>query len=152
MNGGGDIQGVLSGAGFAALSALFLSEVTATIWELRWMELAIFVLVVADFCWGIADSVAKRGEEFHFSRAGRRTACKLLEYNFYLVGGMVLGKALCEPLGICGHVEAAAVCFGLSAVFEVDSITEHVCAVHGWEHKWSLKKFFVNYLKKKFKA
>ena len=84
---GGDIQGVLSGAGFAALSALFLSEVTATIWELRWMELAIFVLVVADFCWGIADSVAKRGEDFHFSRAGRRTACKLLEYNFYLVGG-----------------------------------------------------------------
>ncbi|WP_462342111.1 hypothetical protein [Phocaeicola plebeius] len=54
----------------------FIGEIKNVVFELRWMLAFIVVMIVADFVLGIIDSVVKRGEDFRFSRAGRRTMCK----------------------------------------------------------------------------
>lgn len=122
----------------------FGQELMSAIYTLRWMELALVVLIALDFGYGIADSVGRRGAEFHFSRAGRRTLGKALEYNAFLAAGLVFGAAF-EPLGAEPAKWAAA---GLAAalVFEADSISEHFCAVHGLKRRWSVKALLVGWL------
>ena len=74
----------------------FLSEMKQVVFDLRWMFLFILILIAADFILGIIDSIIKRGEEFRFSRAGRRTMCKFIEYNSYLVLGFTFGIAVLQ--------------------------------------------------------
>ena len=81
----------------------FIGEIKNVVFELRWMLAFIVVMIVADFVLGIIDSVVKRGEDFRFSRAGRRTVCKFIEYNSYLVVGFMLGVAILQPVGICSY-------------------------------------------------
>ena len=81
----------------------FVGEIRSVVFELRWMLAFIVVMIVADFVLGIIDSVVKRGEDFRFSRAGRRTMCKFIEYNSYLVVGFMLGIAILQPVGICSY-------------------------------------------------
>ena len=81
----------------------FIGEIKNVVFELRWMLAFIVVMIVADFVLGIIDSVVKRGEDFRFSRAGRRTVCKFIEYNSYLVVGFMLGIAILQPVGICSY-------------------------------------------------
>ena len=57
----------------------FIGEIKGVVFELRWMLAFIVVMIVADFVLGIIDSVVKRGEDFRFSRAGRRTMCKFIQ-------------------------------------------------------------------------
>ena len=109
----------------------FIGEIKEVVFELRWMLAFIIVMIVADFVLGIIDSVVKRGEDFRFSRAGRRTMCKFIEYNSYLVLGFMLGLAI---------------------VFEFDSIMEHICVIHGIKNKVSIKRLLVGYIKKKYNA
>ena len=61
----------------------FIGEIKGVVFELRWMLVFIVVMIIADFVLGIIDSVVKRGEDFRFSRAGRRTmlrSCSRLVY------------------------------------------------------------------------
>lgn len=127
----------------------FLSEMKQVVFDLRWMFLFILILIAADFILGIIDSIIKRGEEFRFSRAGRRTMCKFIEYNSYLVLGFTFGIAVLQPVGICNYMISSVGGLCLAILFEADSIKDHVCAIHGIENKFSVKKWFVEYLKKK---
>ena len=72
----------------------FIEEIKGVVFELRWMLAFIIVMIVADFVLGIIDSIVKRGEDFRFSRAGRRTMCKFIEYNSYLVLGFMFGISI----------------------------------------------------------
>ena len=127
----------------------FLSEMKQVVFDLRWMFLFILILITADFILGIIDSIIKRGEEFRFSRAGRRTMCKFIEYNSYLVLGFTFGIAVLQPVGICNYMISSVGGLCLAILFEADSIKDHVCAIHGIENKFSVKKWFVEFLKKK---
>ena len=127
----------------------FLGEMKQVVFDLRWMFLFILILIAADFILGIIDSIIKRGEEFRFSRAGRRTMCKFIEYNSYLVLGFTFGIAVLQPVGICNYMISSVGGLCLSILFEADSIKDHVCAIHGIENKFSVKKWLVEYLKKK---
>lgn len=127
----------------------FLSEMKQVVFDLRWMFLFILILIAADFILGIIDSIIKRGEEFRFSRAGRRTMCKFIEYNSYLVLGFTFGIAVLQPVGICNYMISSVGGLCLAILFEADSIKDHVCAIHGIENKFSVKKWLVEYLKKK---
>lgn len=127
----------------------FLGEMKQVVFDLRWMFLFILILITADFILGIIDSIIKRGEEFRFSRAGRRTMCKFIEYNSYLVLGFTFGIAVLQPVGICNYMISSVGGLCLAILFEADSIKDHVCAIHGIENKFSVKKWFVEYLKKK---
>lgn len=130
----------------------FIGEIKNVVFELRWMLAFIVVMIVADFVLGIIDSVAKRGEDFRFSRAGRRTMCKFIEYNSYLVVGFMLGISILQPIGICSYTISAMCGLGLAFIFEFDSIMEHICEIHGIKNKVSIKRLLVGYIKKKYNA
>lgn len=85
----------------------FVGEIRSVVFELRWMLVFIVAMIIADFVLGIIDSVVKRGEDFRFSRAGRRTMCKFIEYNSYLVLGFGFGVAILQPVGICSYTTSS---------------------------------------------
>ena len=97
---------------------------------------------------GLTASVRLKGEDFRFSRAGRRTGAKLLEYFGYLIIGVALGKGL-EPLGMFTYMQFSAVCLGFAALWEVDSIMGHVCDLHGITARFSVKKLLIALIKKR---
>ena len=130
----------------------FVGEIRDVIFELRWMLAFIVVMIIADFVLGIIDSVVKRGEDFRFSRAGRRTMCKFIEYNSYLVLGFGLGVAILQPVGICSYTISSMCGLGLAFIFEFDSIMYHICVIHGIKNKISIKRILVGYIKKKYAA
>lgn len=130
----------------------FVEEIRGVVFELRWMLVFIVAMIIADFVLGIIDSVVKRGEDFRFSRAGRRTMCKFIEYNSYLVLGFGLGIAILEPVGVCTYTISAMCGLGIAFIFEFDSIMEHVCNIHGIKNKVSIKRLLVGYIKKKYNA
>ena len=54
----------------------------------------------------------------------------------YLFFGAIMGMAIFEPLGIANHTTTAAAGLSLACVWEMDSIVNHVLALHGdgrWE-------------------
>lgn len=128
----------------------FVGEIKGVVFELRWMLLFIIAMIVADFILGIIDSVVRRGEDFRFSRAGRRTMCKFIEYNSYLVLGFMFGIAILQPVGVCSYTVSAMCGLGLALIFEFDSIVEHICNIHGIKNKISIKRILVGYIKKKY--
>lgn len=128
----------------------FVGEIKGVVFQLRWMLAFIVALIVADFVLGIIDSVVKRGEDFRFSRAGRRTMCKFIEYNSYLVLGFMFGIAILQPVGVCSYTVSAMCGLGLALIFEFDSIVEHICNIHGIKNKISVKRILVGYIKKKY--
>ena len=128
----------------------FIGEIKNVVFELRWMLAFIVVMIVADFVLGIIDSVVKRGEDFRFSRAGRRTVCKFIEYNSYLVVGFLLCISIRQPVGICSYAISSTCGLGLAFIFEFDSIMEHICTIHGIKNKVSIKRLLVGYIKKKY--
>lgn len=130
----------------------FVGEIRSVVFELRWMLVFIVAMIIADFVLGIIDSVVKRGEDFRFSRAGRRTMCKFIEYNSYLVLGFGFGVAILQPVGICSYTVSSMCGLGIAIVFEFDSIMEHVCEIHGIKNKVSIKRLLVGYIKKKYAA
>lgn len=128
----------------------FVGEIRSVVFELRWMLVFIVAMIIADFVLGIIDSVVKRGEDFRFYRAGRRTMCKFIEYNSYLVLGFGFGVAILQPVGICSYTTSSMCGLGIAIVFEFDSIMEHVCEIHGIKNKVSIKRLLVGYIKKKY--
>lgn len=128
----------------------FIGEIKDVVFQLRWMILFIIAMIIADFVLGIIDSVVKRGEDFRFSRAGRRTMCKFIEYNSYLVLGFMFGIAILQPVGVCSYTVSAMCGLGLALIFEFDSIVEHICNIHGIKNKISIKRILVGYIKKKY--
>lgn len=130
---------IVSAMGTEALSALF---------DLRWMLVAVVVLIVADLWFGVSESM-KKHDDFRFSRAGRRTCNKAVDYITYLIVGAVLGLGIFEPLGWATHTTTAAVGLGFGCVWEVDSIMGHVCALHGVQWKFSVKKLLIALIKRK---
>ena len=125
-------------------------ECITAIYDLRWMIVLIVVLIVADFWFGLSESLFKH-EEFRFSRAGRRTCNKLVDYLTYLLLGAVIGLAIFEPLNITTHTVTAAVGLGFGWLWEVDSIVGHICALHGVKSKFSIKRLIISLLKRKNK-
>ena len=123
-------------------------EALSALYDLRWMLVLIVVLILADCWFGVSESLRKR-EHFRFSRAGRRTCNKGVDYLTYLMLGSVLGLAIFEPLGWATHTTTAAVGLGFGCVWEMDSIVGHVCALHGIKNRFSVKRFIIALLKKK---
>ncbi len=114
------------------------AEMLGLFWDLRWLIMLAIILVIVDFRFGIKAAQA-RGEKIRKSKAGRRTANKLIDYICYLVLGGIIGRAIGEPLGI-SHVIIAAVCMALACLFEVDSIIQNICESKGLKCHFSVWK------------
>ena len=148
--------------------AVFGAEALGALFDLRWMLALALALVLTDLWWGTAESKKRFGNakakndrrgmkdhEWHVSRAGRRTFCKIVDYLTYLLIGCVVGLAVFEPLEWSNHVVTSAVGLGLGCLCEVASIVTHVLYVKydvevdvkdGWKF---VGTFLLNLLKKK---
>lgn len=128
----------------------FASECFSIFYDLRWMILLALVLIIADLWFGISASKLK-GEKVRKSRAGRRTINKLIDYLCYISLGAVLGKAIGDPYGLNPiHISVTAMilCYG----FEIDSIYDHICTIHGIEKRYSIWSIFWKLITFKFKS
>ena len=117
-------------------------ELLGVVYELRYMIMFSFVLILADFWWGHSESMKRYQEavsandnvgiekyKWHKSRAIRRTANKVVDYVTYLLIGAFLGLAITEPLGWGEHIYAAIVGLGIGCLAEIASIVGHYCYV-----------------------
>ncbi len=136
---------ILKGTSASILGA----EMLGLFWDLRWMIMLAIILVIVDFRFGVKAAQA-RGEKIRNSKAGRRTANKLIDYICYLVLGGLIGKAIGEPLGV-NPTLVAAVCMGVACLFEVDSILQNICEYKGVKYSFSLWKVIIALVKSKQK-
>lgn len=132
----------------AASFILFGGEAVSVLYDLRWMLVLIVVLVLADFWFGVSDSIHKK-VEFRFSRAGRRTCNKLIDYMTYLLVGTLVGLGITEPLGWVNHTATASIGLGFGCIWEIDSIVGHVCSIHGFNPKLSIRRILIAIIKQK---
>ena len=134
------------------------TELVHVVFDLRYMVLLSFALILADLWWGYRCSKVRLEEakeagnatlqdkyRWHKSRAVRRTANKVVDYLTYLIVGSFLGLGITEPMGICSHVWTAAIGLGLGCGCEIASIIGHVAYVKagveisvldGWRALW----------------
>lgn len=142
------VNGMTASTGRAVVVGTMGAEALTALYDLRWMLVLIVVLIVADFWFGVSESLHKK-EHFRFSRAGRRTCNKAVDYVTYLILGSVIGLAIFEPLGWATHTTTAAIGLGFGCVWEVDSIVGHVCELHGVKNRFSIKRLIIALIKKK---
>ena len=118
------------------------AELISVVYDLRWMVILSFALILADMWWGHSETMkrfyeakkignATLQEQFRWrkSRAVRRTCNKTVDYLTYLVVGALLGLAIFEPMEICSHVWTAAIGLMIGGGCEVASIIGHVAYV-----------------------
>lgn len=118
------------------------AELITVVYDLRYMIICSFALILADLWWGYSESrmrhehakesgnaVLQDKFKWHKSRAGRRTANKIVDYLTYLVVGALIGLAITEPMDICSHVWTAAIGLGIGCACEIASIVGHIAYV-----------------------
>lgn len=127
----------------------FTVECYAIVFDLRWMILLAFVLIIADFWFGISASKLQ-GIEIRKSRAGRRTLNKVIDYLCYIVLGAVIGKAIGEPYGL-NPITVSITIMILCYCFEIDSIYNHICVLHGVQKRYSIWSIIWKLITFKFK-
>lgn len=139
----------------------------SVVYDLRYMVMCAVALILADLWWGYSENrmryeqaqaegseIDKEKYKWHKSRAGRRTANKVVDYVTFLCCGALIGMAITEPMDICSHVWTAAIGLGIGCACEIASIIGHIAyvkmhteisMVDGW-------KAFVRFLGKLIKV
>lgn len=118
------------------------AELMAVVYDLRYMVMCAVALILADLWWGYSENrmryehalaegseTAKEKYKWHKSRAGRRTANKVVDYVTFLCCGALIGMAITEPMDICSHVWTAAIGLGIGCACEIASIIGHIAYV-----------------------
>lgn len=158
---------VTGNTGTRALTlTLFGGELSGIISDSRWLLLAIFLCVVADFRYGWGESslryerAKRKGDKvvmsqyrWRTSRAVRRTVNKLVDYVMWICVGMAVGMAVLAPMG-ADH-KWGGVAAGIVAIAcEGKSFIGHFFYLHGvrLEEKSArgfLRAFVVAFAKRK---
>ncbi len=126
---------------------LFNAELAGYVFDLRWLLGALVMLVIMDFWWGSRESM-KSGVEWRFSRAGRRTCNKFIDYLTYIVAGAFLAHAIGVPTGCVPNAQVgAAIGILLGCVLEFVSVVKHWFAIRGI--KFSFRKLLISLVKLK---
>ncbi|MBQ9532408.1 MAG: hypothetical protein IJR71_00375 [Prevotella sp.] len=118
------------------------AELQMVVYDLRYMVICSIALILTDLWWGYSESKLRKREaeeignatlvekfKWHKSRAGRRTANKIVDYLTYLVVGALVGLAITEPMDICNHIWSAAIGLGIGCACEIASIIGHIAYV-----------------------
>ena len=127
----------------------FTSECYAIIFDLRWMILLALVLILSDFWFGISVS-RMQGIKVRKSKAGRRTLNKVIDYLCYVLLGAVIGKAIGDPYGL-NPITVSITIMILCYCFEIDSIYNHICELHGIKKRYSIWTILWKFITFKFK-
>ena len=148
--------------------ALFGGELSGIISDSRWLLLAIFVCVAADFRYGWGESslryerARRKGDKvvmsqyrWRTSRAVRRTVNKLVDYVVWICVGVAIGMAVLAPLGVSynyGGLAAAVVAIACEAKSFIGHFFYlHGIRVEGKGMKAFFRAFAVAFAKKKDK-
>lgn len=126
------------------------AEAAQTLYDLRWMLVFIVWLLTANLWFSISGK-RKSGQPFCIAQEIRSTCNKLVDYLAYLMSGAILGLAIFEPLGIAEHTATAATGLALGCIWELESIADNICKLHGIKGEHSARKILSRLLKSKFK-
>lgn len=118
--------------------------------ELRWMLMLAFVLICADFWFGISESI-HLNKPVRRSRACRRTLNKAVDYLCYILVASFLGMSFGKPMGI-EPITLASIVLILCYGFEIDSIYSHICVLHGVKKGFSIWKLLVYIITLRFSS
>lgn len=127
----------------------FISECYTIIFDLRWMILLAIILILSDFWFGISVS-RMQGIEIRKSRAGRKTLNKIIDYLCYVLLGAAIGKAIGDPYGL-NPITVSITIMVLCYCFEIDSIYNHICELHGVKKRYSIWNILWKFITLKFK-
>nr|DAY88011.1 MAG TPA: holin [Caudoviricetes sp.] len=105
---------------------------------LKWFMLLAVILIIADLRFGIA-AAKKRGEQIRFSRAGRRTINKIVDYLCWILLAGAIGKAFGLPFDI--PILPAIVLLVIYG-FEINSCYGNYFEAHGEKVKVNIFKYF----------
>ena len=105
---------------------------------LKWFMLLAVILIIADLRFGIA-AAKKRGEQIRFSRAGRRTINKIVDYLCWILLAGAIGKAFGLPFDI--PILPAIVLLVIYG-FEINSCYGNYFEAHGKKVKVNIFKYF----------
>lgn len=127
----------------ASVVTLLGGELAVMVYDARWMMLAIFLCVVADFRYGWGESAKRyalaknKGSEvlmaqyrWRTSRALRRSVNKMIDYIIWLAVGMIVGVAIIKPLGV-DYIFGVLGATILAVACELKSIVGHFMFLHG---------------------
>lgn len=117
--------------GAIVLTSVFGQEAIEAVIDLRWMLLAIIILMIIDTAYSYAEHVkdeheGKQVAQWSTSGALRRFGGKIGTYLSFLIIGCVIGLAFTEPLGYATHVTTSAWGASYGLVCEILSIGGHV--------------------------
>lgn len=120
------------------ITATLMSGFMDFIEPLKWFMLLGLLLILADLRFGIA-AAKKRSEQIRFSRAGRRTINKMIDYLCWILVAGALGKAFGIPFNIpVLPAITLLVVYGL----EVNSIFTNYFEGRGKKVKVNIFKYF----------
>ena len=77
----------------SATTSAFLSGLIYFLYPIRWLALLGLILIVADLRFGVM-AAKYRGEKIRFSRAGRRTMNKVVDYTCWILLSAAINKAI----------------------------------------------------------
>lgn len=121
-----------------ALMATLMSGFMDFIEPLKWFMLLALILIIADLRFGIS-AAKKRGEQIRFSRAGRRTINKTVDYLCWILLAGAIGKAFGIPFDI--PILPASVLLVIYG-FEINSCYGNYFEAHGKKVKINIFKYF----------
>lgn len=131
---------------------VFIKELLDIMYDLRWWLVLAFILIIADLWFGIRAAKVRK-EPIRKSTAGRRTMNKFVDYMLYILVGTSIGMAVGEPYGFNPMIVSCTI-LALCYAFEVDSIYDHICEIHGvnkrlniWKAIWLFITFRFSELK-----
>ena len=122
----------------AGITATVMSSFMEFVEPLKWFLLFALFLIIADLRFGIAKS-RKRGEEIRFSRAGKRSINKIIDYICWILVAGAGEQAFGVPLNIpIFPALALLVVYGL----EINSVYCNYCETKGKKIKINVFKIF----------
>ena len=121
-----------------AMMATIMSGVMDFIEPLKWFMLLAIILIFVDLRFGIAAAI-KRGEKIRFSRAGRRTINKIVDYLCWILLAGAIGKAFGLPFDL--PILPAIVLLVIYG-FEINSCYGNYFEAHGKKIKVNIFKYF----------
>ena len=120
--------------------ASVLAVVGELYYPLRWLMLLAFVLIILDLRWGVA-AARMRGEDVQFSRAGRRTINKMIDYFCWATVAGLIEAALFNKFSIQGIPIGQLLLMIFIFAFEIDSVYSNYCEARSIKKRWDILKW-----------
>lgn len=116
--------------GTIILMSTFGQEAIGAIYDLRWMLVTLFILMLFDTAFSYAEHIkdlheGKKDDDWSCSGAIRRFGGKMGTYLSFLIIGCLVGLSFTEPFGYVNHIVTSAIGAGIGILCDTISIAGH---------------------------